>query len=514
MDKTLKFWIISIFYTTVFIVVYGYQFNGGDQEEHLPQVYKLLQPELYKNDYVVNNLLSNFSVRFFFTYLIYALSTIVPIGILCFTLYFGLLSAYCFFLVRLVDLFFQSEKAVLIAPAICMVIVNKFTVGGNYISDSLLTCSVFANTFCISALYYFFSGKKNLAHALLGIASLFQLLMGLHVFLLLIGLQIVEYFIIGNKLQLIKSTLIYLLVSSPMLAPILFRQFLNTDQDSGLYFYILYVIRGPHHYIPSFFLFGDYVKSIGLILVSMIGIIGLPPTIKKRIVIFMCLIIAGMIFYFLAVEVFKIYALGLLQWFKTSVWLTLFCGIALSGYIAKQKYLSSLFFSKKIKYISIVVSIVSITIVLNSKIIPFEKLGDKYKVANYSKSDLTLMHEWISQNTDIESLIISFPRDETFLCEAKRPTPVAWKAIIHEPWFMIEWYKNFINYYHLKDEIKWEKKDFKSLAEKNYNEFNNNIFLKSKNIVYRLDNFKNSKIQNTLGTIIHKQGTYVLTRIE
>ena len=45
--------LIAVGFALAFIAVYGYQFNNGDQEEHLPYVYKLLDSSLYPNDYLI-----------------------------------------------------------------------------------------------------------------------------------------------------------------------------------------------------------------------------------------------------------------------------------------------------------------------------------------------------------------------------------------------------------------------------------------------------------------------------
>ena len=58
--------LVSVLFATIFILVHGYQFNNGDQEEHLPYVYKLIDSNLYQNDYLVPLQTSQFSIRFYF----------------------------------------------------------------------------------------------------------------------------------------------------------------------------------------------------------------------------------------------------------------------------------------------------------------------------------------------------------------------------------------------------------------------------------------------------------------
>lgn len=51
MDNDKIHWFFALVATVLFIGLNGYSFNYVDQEEHLPQVYKLFNPSLYPNDY-------------------------------------------------------------------------------------------------------------------------------------------------------------------------------------------------------------------------------------------------------------------------------------------------------------------------------------------------------------------------------------------------------------------------------------------------------------------------------
>ncbi|MBK7964425.1 MAG: hypothetical protein IPK10_03340 [Bacteroidetes bacterium] len=64
--------LLAVLFATLFILVHGYQFNNGDQEEHLPYVYKLIDSNLYQNDYLVPVQFSQFSIRTYFALLIRA----------------------------------------------------------------------------------------------------------------------------------------------------------------------------------------------------------------------------------------------------------------------------------------------------------------------------------------------------------------------------------------------------------------------------------------------------------
>ena len=60
----------ALFVAALFLFVRGYQFNTDDQAEHLPQVYQMLDSELYPNDYFVNASNSIFTVRYYYEKLV------------------------------------------------------------------------------------------------------------------------------------------------------------------------------------------------------------------------------------------------------------------------------------------------------------------------------------------------------------------------------------------------------------------------------------------------------------
>jgi len=512
MSKTGKYWLMAFFYAVLFMVVYGYQFNTSDQEEHLPQVYKLLNPGLYQGDYVVSDLLNNFGIRFFYVKVVYALAHVMPVSTACFILQLTLLAVFCFYLLRLVFLFFKSDAAAYVAPLFCFVMLNRYTVGGNAISDSMLTCSMFANAACLAALYYFFAGRKMLPYGLAGLATLFQLLMGLHIFLLMASVQLVTLFTSRGVFYTLRGAGIYLVTAGCMLVPVFARQFLSHDVNSELYYYVLYVFRNPHHYLPSFFATSDYFKTCMQLALAAISILVVNPRFRKMLVVFLALIVVSMLFYYFAFEVLGIQAIGKLQWFKTSTWLTLFCGIAISGWIVRFKKLHRYIANKYSPFVAGALALVLLYGITHSKKIPVAALQDRYQVGDYNKTDLTLMHEWINKNTPVDARMISFPMDESFLCEAQRPMPVAWKAIIHEPWFMTRWYTDFILCYHMKDVVKWQRTDVKEIATESYGTFNNNRFFKMIGVKYRLDDTATCKL-NDLGKVVHVEGRYMLTEI-
>lgn len=512
MSQSVKYWIWSFFYAFLFLAVYGYYFNSSDLEEHLPFVYKLQNPTLYPGDYVTGYLFNIFSVRYYYAHTLFILSHLIPLPQLCFGIMIAALAVFSYYYMNLSYLIFKDELTALITPLTGLIFLNKITVGGNFVFDNMLTCSVFASALCMAALFYFFNEKLKTGMLLCGIATLYQPLIGIQVMMLML---ITSFFLHRfNFRELIFGLLSYLVVAAFMLIPLFKRQFADTSSPADYYFYyILYVFRNPHHYIPSFFAAGDYIKNFFLILVTAILFFRKPTPYNRHLMILITCIIAGMFFYYLLFEKANMMVLGKLQWFKTSVWLTLFCGIYIAHFIAQQKFMQSVLPQTFLTYMAIILTVFLILAITHSSLLPFKKLQSRYQVGDYVKSDLTLMHEWIKDSIPEDKIILSFPQDDSFLCEAQHPTPVAWKAIIHEPWFLKKWHHDFVTLYHIQQPVEWIKSDQKQLAEEGYNHFYSKQLMSAYHIAYRLDDITQSKVINHY-SVVHQQGNYVLWRTE
>lgn len=512
MSQTVKYWIWSLFYALLFLGVYGYFFNSSDLEEHLPLVYKLRNPLLYQSDYVTDYLYNNFSIRYFYAYTLFFLSHLIALPQLCFGLMVLALTVFSFYYMRLSFLIFKDDFTAILTPLAGLILLNKITVGGNTVFDNMLTCSVFASALCMAAFYYSFDGKTKTAMLLCGIATLYQPLIGMQVMLLLLIKNIVFQRNIGRNL--ISGIICYLIPALFMLVPLFKRQFFDTSSGSdSYYYYILYVFRNPHHYLPSFFLLSDYLKNIFLVLFTAMLFFTQPSAYNRQLMFMVITIISGMLIYYFLFDKLNMQVLGKTQWFKTSVWLTLICGIFIARYLSRLKFLLKVF---RLKFIHVTVFIITLFLfaaITHSARIPVTKFQSRYQIGVYHKSDLTLMHEWIKDSIPSDKIILSFPEDDSFLCEAQHPTPVAWKAIIHEPWFLKKWHHDFISLYHIEEPIRWEKTDFKTMAETGYNHFNNPQLNSKYRIAYRIDDITQSTVINS-SSIVHLQGNYVLWKTE
>jgi hypothetical protein len=162
-------------------------------------------------------------------------------------------------------------------------------------------------------------------------------------------------------------------------------------------------------------------------------------------------------------------------------------------------------------YPSLFLSCVLLFIIFNSSAIPFEKINGRYKLGSYKRSDQQKMHEWIEKNTSKEAVFLVSPTDISFLCEAKRSLLIGYKAVIHEPYFMIPWAEKFQRIY----QIQHTTNSPQSAYELAVNSYSSKIYfpLPNERVDYRIDNLNECKFANQLGEIVHKEGKLVLTRV-
>lgn len=513
MSKASKDFAWSLLVSLAFILLKGYWFNCSDQEEHLPQVYKLINTQLYSGDYFVEPASSLFTIRWFYVYTVYFFAVILSVSSAVFILHILSITITAFFILKTAACFFDSQTARLLAPFFVLLIFNNQTVGGNSFEDIQLTCTVFANAGCMAAIYFFLKEKYVASGVACGLAALYQVLMGLHIFIILFAFAVLIKSDYRIK-KLISLTTTFLIFSLPMLIPVLLKQIPENNTGNDLFYYTLYVFRNSNHYLPSFFPADQYLRS-GMLLFCAIALVLLFRHRQKKIfLLFSGIIITGMLLYYITLEHFHWMQAGKIQWFKTSTWLTAMCSIIISGYLgqATDSLVKSNLYAKFPTWSILSACILFLLVIFNSEYLP-GKLKSNCQIGNYHKSNLTLMHEWIKDNTPQDALFLSFPSDESFLCQAQRPLAIAFKAIIHEPWFMNKWYADFTKFYSVSDSIIYIPKNAISIAEKSFYETDNSAVLKENKIKYRLLEFSKCRFTIDESKIIYRQGDYILTLI-
>jgi hypothetical protein len=134
-----------------------------------------------------------------------------------------------------------------------------------------------------------------------------------------------------------------------------------------------------------------------------------------------------------------------------------------------------------------------------------------YRVGNYQKGEQQLMHEWIAEHTANDAVFLASPGDVSFLSEAHRSLLIGYKAVIHEPYFLIPWAANFQRIY----DFNWRNLNGQSPFMAAIDGFNRRPYipLPTEKLDYRLDDLRECKFPDQLGKVVHREGNYILTEV-
>lgn len=441
-----------------YILCNGYLFNTGDQAEHLPQIYQKLNPQLYSNDFFLNYYNQTFTVRYYFVYLVYGFSLFFGVKASCLIIYLVCLYAAIAGFFELANYFYSNQLKSWLAVVVYLFLFRHFTVGGNYFQDNMLVGSSLAEAFCIWAFVNLFKNKYLFSGILCGFAALFQPLIGLQVagiigVILLVNLFLVKQNNISFK-NVFTYALAFLSIALFIFIPVFLSQLNVNNANQVEANIILFEYRGALHYLPQLFPFKDLIFTSFFVLVSLVALQYFTKKDKTIFITIILVIIIVCIIFTMILSLNPVNNLGKFQWYKTTVWLGIFCSILCINFIP-------------IKFIkSISISIFSFTflyVVFNS--VTYFKSG-YIQINNQSISTQT--HEWIKENTPINALFLAPPNDYSFNCEAQRSTAANYKAIVHETKYLLDWKLTMEKYYKL-DFTKIGKLDCLPAAVRGFN---------------------------------------------
>ena len=488
----------------IFLLMKGYYFNTDDQAEHLPQVYQLLDPELYSKDYFVNYSNSVVTVRYCFERVMLFANNTIGLEWFAFIATFLCIALLAWSIMGIAEEMFPKSASKYLAPILLLVVFYGFTVGGNHIIYPSLISSTIAKAFGCYGMWQFFRGRWMLAGFAIGLGGLFQPLVAIQLTALLTGAEFLRQ--PRSWARLVSFTLPAATLIGILIVPVLLRQSDQKPLETAQYFEILYRFRNYHHYLPSLFPITHYIKAAGLMLAGIAGLLAFRPKHWKFVSVLVGLIVFGLIVYSAFLELNVWPSFGKIQWFKTTIWLGLFGSIIVAEGLTRVPTLRKYFrVLRPTSMLSGVLVLLGLTVLTNSAWIP--RAEGKYMVGNRELTDLERMHHWIKENTENDALILIPPNDNSFTCQAKRSVPIHYTAIVHEPKFMLDWYAWYRDIYGVSlDNLELNAKDdaVANYATRNYKGREYGIDL-------RLDDLSTCQFKDDLGPVLHQEGDWVLT---
>lgn len=490
----------------LFIFVNGYSFNTGDQAEHLPQVYQRINPSLYPNDFFINSVNKTYDIRSPYVVLVYNLQKIIPLEYVCFlgTLIFSTIAVYA--CMRLVQALYRGFVGALLAPVLILFVGIKATIGGNQVLDPIFISGTIAQPLALWGLAEFLHKRYNISAILLGLSSIFQILVGGQLFLILSLILIWQK---NSFSQILKFFLVFGIITGPAGLPIIYQQFISESSFSSIEknqaLDILFGFRCQLHYLPSLFPLKDYIRTFFLwgLAISTLSIVSIHQ--RKTILQFFSISLLGLLAYTIGLELLGINVIGKIQWFKVTMWLQALSGGLCAVGIAKFLYDC---WERWIRFSVISLAVLALVIIfirpnLNISFLPEHQIG------NYARTDLQKMHQWIEKNLPLEAVILYAPDNYAFPCEAKRNSIVGYKAMIFETSYILEWYKRY-KYFFKVDKENLANRSTLRLAAENYEKY----YIPSTAQLpyhYRINHLKHCTYRNQLGKVIHQVGDYILT---
>ncbi|MEG4283360.1 hypothetical protein QUB68_09550 [Microcoleus sp. A006_D1] len=267
-QKSHRYFNLSL-YTFVMIgslMATGYIFPIGGNFPEVPPIQFMLNPELYKNDYYVQEMVK-FNPRYYYYYIIYFLAnlgTSIPLAHFIYQfLAFGSFILACY---AIINIYTNSKLPAAAMTFLC--IAASFTdVGNTLIFSTKSVPSTFAMAFAIWGIYFSLRQKWLTGYFCFGLGCLLQLLVGL-----LPGLMMVPVLAVESLRQRKFKTLIWAIALLAAMASIVYVPMLLTGTtsthtiDNAEFVFIHAKVRNPHHILPSNWDMGNWFNFICLII--------------------------------------------------------------------------------------------------------------------------------------------------------------------------------------------------------------------------------------------------------
>lgn len=341
-------------YTFVIIgslIAVGYKFPIGGNFPELPQIQHLLNPELYKNDYHVQEMVK-FNPRYYYYHIIYLLASLgLSIPLVHFIYQFLAFASVVLACHAIINIYTNAKLPAAAMTFLCLA--SSFTdVGNTLIFSTKSVSSNFAMGFAIWGIYFSLRQKWLTGYFLFGLACLLQFLVGLLPGLMMMPMLIMESLRQRRFKNVILAIAILVALASIVYLPMLLTGTTGTHtMNNADFVYIHANIRNPHHILPSNWNVGNnWLNFVSLMIGGLLCINNTNELRKEDKINFAIIIstsILALLLNYLFVEVYPVALIAKLQLARTVPFAQIIIFIAISLlvnrlYQAKQLALSLL----------------------------------------------------------------------------------------------------------------------------------------------------------------------------
>ena len=244
----------------------GYIFPIGGNFPEVPPIQFMLNPELYKNDYYVQEMVK-FNPRYYYYYIIYFLAnlgTSIPLAHFIYQfLAFGSFILACYAIINI----YTNSKLPAAAMAFLCIAASFTDVGNTLIFSTKSVPSTFAMGFAIWGIYFSLRQKWLTGYLFFGLGCWLQFLVGLLPGLMMLPVLVIESVRQRNFKTLILAIALLAAMASIVYVPMLLTGTTSTHTiDNAEFVYIHAKVRNPHHILPSNWDFGNWFNFICFII--------------------------------------------------------------------------------------------------------------------------------------------------------------------------------------------------------------------------------------------------------
>jgi hypothetical protein len=244
----------------------GYMFPIGGNFPEVPPIEFMLNPELYKNDYYVQEMVK-FNPRYYYYYIIYFLAnlglTIPVVHFIYQFLAFGSFILACYAIINI----YTNSKLPAAAMAFLCIAASFTDIGNTLIFSTKSVPSTFAMAFAIWGIYFSLRQKWVIGYLFFGLGCLLQLLVGLLPGLMLLPVLIIESVKTRTFKNVIFAIALLALMVSIVYLPMVLTGTTSTQTINNAEFvYIHAKVRNPHHILPSNWDIGNWFNFICFII--------------------------------------------------------------------------------------------------------------------------------------------------------------------------------------------------------------------------------------------------------
>ena len=418
---------------------WGYAYGTGDHDEMIPQVLHALDPDLFRRDWFVMGQADLLNVRSAYVQLLRMLGIVLPLPLAVALVHMMVVLALAYGVYRLSLTLVPDRLGAALGTVMAVVLVADWTLGGNALTYDKLLPEALAWALILPALRRFVEGQRWRPALLIAAAAWFQLLAGLQTTLVLglLGLwSAAQHRDARAATRVVGFGWLVTLLAAPLILAVLFTP---ADPEAATVahhpmFYVMVVLRNPHHYLPTAFARGDYVRFALILAFGLLAFRALHHRGRLHHSAFIArlLIIASILCAVTAFfgEVVPVLFIVRLQFFKLTVLVTTLLALLVGHVLAARltprvrAVAEQMLEARRTGLLVVGIALVMIGSLIAAGIPP---VSERYAPAQHAASNLGTVERWAEQHLPLDALVLIPPSNSSFRTWAQRSVVANYK---------------------------------------------------------------------------------------